>query len=532
MPVTTTAALSGTSLLGATDHRGAGAPFQAINPATGEALEPSYHDLAIADVSRASELATAAFDGYRDTTPQKRAAFLDSIAQEIAALGDDLIARVTAETGIPAVRVRGELARTLNQLRMFADVLREGSWLQARIDPADAARTPVAKPDLRQRSIPLGPVAVFAASNFPLAFSVAGGDTASALAAGAPVIVKAHPAHPGTSELVGRAVRRAVDAHQLPEGTFSLLISASHSVGSALVTDPRISAVGFTGSRAGGLALVTAAGARAVPIPVFAEMSSVNPVFILPEALAARAEQLGNDYIASVNTGTGQLCTSPGLVFVADTPDVDIFIAAAARAVDSSASAPMLSARIAEAYDRGVRRIAESPGIERVAQGSADVSLNSPSRTQLFVTNADELLAQPGLAEEVFGPSSLIVKVPATQLLSMAERLEGQLTATVHADPGDYPLARALLNTLELAAGRIVFNGWPTGVDVGHAVIHGGPFPATTAPATTSVGSRAIERFLRPVAYQNLPEALLPAELRQQNQLHIPRRFDGVLTTH
>lgn len=531
MRPTTTAMLSGTSLLGAADRCGSGAPFHAFDPRTGERLEPTYHDLDVADVGEAAELAAAAFDDYRHTTVDQRAAFLESIAAEVEALGDELIDRVTRETGIPTARVTGELARTVNQLRMFADVLREGSWLQARVDAPDPTRTPLPKPDLRQRSVPLGPVAVFAASNFPLAFSVAGGDTASALAAGAPVIVKAHPSHPGTSELVGRAVRRAVSAHQLPQGTFSLLISASHTVGLALVTDPRVKAVGFTGSRVGGLAVVAAAAARETPIPVYAEMSSVNPVFILPAALASHAEQLGTDYIASVNTGAGQLCTSPGLVFVADTDDADVFIAAASRAVNSSDSAPMLNPGISTAFSRAVSRLAESPGIDNVAQGATDSAISCPARTHLFVTSAEQFIAQPDLSDEVFGPCSLIVKVPATQLLSIAGHLDGQLTATVHAGPGDDALTRPLLDKLELTAGRIVFNGWPTGVEVGHAVIHGGPFPATSAPATTSVGSRAIERFLRPVAYQNVPEALLPADLRDENEHHIPRRLDGVITT-
>ncbi|MGB3485786.1 MAG: aldehyde dehydrogenase family protein, partial [Mycobacterium sp.] len=341
--------LKGTSLIGFGDSAD-GPEFRATDPATGTALEPVFHSAGPADVDRAAALAWRDFEAYRATTPVQRAVFLERIAAEIDALGDTLVARVTAETGIPTARATGELARTTNQLRLFAEVVRAGDWVQAHLDTPDPARTPLPKPDLRQRAVPLGPVAVFAASNFPLAFSVAGGDTASALAAGAPVIVKGHPAHPGTSELVGRAIREAVVQQGLPEGTFSLLLSSGPAVGIELVTDPRISAVGFTGSRQGGLAVAAAAAARPVPIPVFAEMSSVNPVFVLPNALAERADRLGRDYVASVLTGVGQMCTSPGLVFVADTADADTFIAAAAEALAGATGTPLLTAGIADAF--------------------------------------------------------------------------------------------------------------------------------------------------------------------------------------
>ncbi|MGO4649848.1 aldehyde dehydrogenase (NADP(+)) [Nocardia sp. 2YAB30] len=530
MTVTPTVELTGANLIGGVDVIAAGAAFQATDPMKGAVLEPVYRQATAADVDRAAALAWEAFGTYRHTGLDRRAAFLDSIAEEIEALGSVLTERVHAETGIPIGRIQGETARTTGQLRMFADVVREGGWIRARLDTADPGRTPIPKPDLRQREVPLGPVAVFAASNFPLAFSVAGGDTASALAAGAPVIVKAHPAHPGTSELVGRAVRNAVRTHGLPEGTFSLIHGPGHEVGTALVTDPRIRAVGFTGSRQGGLALLSAAAARPVPIPVYAEMSSINPVFVLPGALADRGGELGAAYIASMNTGVGQLCTSPGLLFLVEGPGADDFIRAATDAVTATPAATMLSPGLAASFAEGVGRRTEDANVTIGARGADDDSIACGGIAQVFVTTADRFFDDQGLQDEMFGPASVIVRVGDAALLPrIIDHLEGQLTATVHAAPSDYSVARPLLDKLELLAGRVLFNGWPTGVEVGHAVIHGGPFPATSAPATTSVGSRAIERFLRPVAYQNVPEELLPFELRSDNPLGIWRRVDGSL---
>ncbi len=522
--------LTGANLIGDTDLDGSGAAFQATDPATGAAVGPVYRNATAADVDRAAALAWEAFGTYRHTTLDRRAAFLESIADEIESLGSTLTERVHAETGIALARVQGETARTTGQLRMFAGVIRDGGWTHARLDTADPDRTPLPKPDLRQREVPVGPVAVFAASNFPLAFSVAGGDTASALAAGAPVIVKAHSAHPGTSELVGRAVRNAVQTHGLPEGTFSLIFGPGREVGIALVNDPRIRAVGFTGSRQGGLALVAAAAARPVPIPVYAEMSSINPVFVLPGALADRGAELGTAYIASMNTGVGQLCTSPGLTFLVDGPGADDFVDAATEAVSTSCAAPMLYAGLAAAFAEGVGRLVENPSVTVAARGVDDSSVACKGVPGLFVTTAEEFLSDPDIQDEVFGPASVIVRVPhIDQLGPILDRLEGQLTATIHATPSDSAAAGALLERLELLAGRVLFNGWPTGVEVGHAVVHGGPFPATSAPSTTSVGSRAIERFLRPVAYQNVPEQLLPSELRTDNPLGISRRIDGTV---
>lgn len=524
--MTATVELTGSMLIGAEDVRGGAGEVRGVNPATGEALEPVYGLGAESDVEHAVTLAWQAFPVLRATSLAARSAFLSSVADNLDELGDTLVARVVAETGIPEPRVRGELARTTGQLRLFASVVTDGRWLGARLDTPDPERTPLPKPDLRQRKIPLGPVAVFAASNFPLAFSVAGGDTASAFAAGAPVVVKAHSAHPGTSELVGRAVRAAVAEHGLPEGTFSLLFGDGRGLGTALVRHPRIAAVGFTGSRSGGLALVAAAAARPVPIPVYAEMSSVNPVILLPGALAERGGALGTEFVTSLTTSAGQLCTNPGLVFALG--DAEEFLGSARAAVAAAPGAAMLNAQIQRSYDEGVARLADRSGVVELAAGAADEAMTSCGVARLFVTDGETFLADESLQEEVFGASSLVVRVrDVAQLHAILDRLEGQLTATVHAAEGDREVAAALVPRLELLAGRVLFGGWPTGVEVGHAVVHGGPFPATSAPATTSVGTLAIERWLRPVSYQNVPGELLPEELRDDNPLGVPRLVDG-----
>lgn len=524
--MTATLSLTGSMLIGAADVRGSAGEVRGVNPATGETLEPSYGLGDAADVDRAAALAWAAFGPYRATSLKARAAFLTTVADNIDALGDTLVARVHAETGIPEVRVRGELARTTGQLRLFASVVADGRFLGARLDTANPDRTPLPKPDLRQRKIPLGPVAVFSASNFPLAFSVAGGDTASALAAGAPVVVKAHSAHPGTSELVGRAIRAAVAEHGLPEGTFSLLFGDGRNLGTALVRHPRIAAVGFTGSRSGGLALVAAAASRPVPIPVYAEMSSVNPVILLPGALAEQGASLGTAFVASLTTSAGQLCTNPGLVFALG--NADAFVAAAADAVGAAPGAAMLNANIQQSYVDGTDRLAATKDVTEVAAGGIDGAIGACGQARLFATDGDTFLADHTLREEVFGAASLVVRVrDLAQLEQILDGLEGQLTATVHAAGSDRDTAAALLPRLELLAGRVLFGGWPTGVEVGHAVVHGGPFPATSNPATTSVGTLAIERWLRPVSYQNVPDALLPDELREDNPLGVPRLRDG-----
>ncbi len=522
-------AITGHLLIGGADVEGRDPSFRGFNPGTGEALEPPFGGGTAADVAEACRLAAAAFDRYRDTAPADRATFLEAIATRILGLGDALVERACAETGLPRGRIEGERGRTVGQLRLFAAVLREGSFLGVRIDPAQPGRTPLPRSDIRQRKVALGPVAVFGSSNFPLAFSVAGGDTASALAAGCPVVVKAHPAHPGTSELVGRAVQAAVRDCGLPDGVFALVGGGGTAVGAALVADPRIKAVGFTGSRRGGLALVAIAAARPEPIPVYAEMSSINPVFLLPAALAARGEAIGRDLVASLTLGAGQFCTNPGLVIALDGPGLDPFLRSATTALEGSAAATMLSEAIHGAYRTGVAKLEGHRGVTPVARGRAEAGPNQ-ARAGLFATDAASFLADEALRDEVFGSASVVVRCPdAAALHAVAEAMEGQLTATLQVDEGDHDLARALLPVLERKVGRILVNGFPTGVEVGHAMVHGGPYPATSDSRTTSVGSLAIERFLRPVCYQDMPDALLPESLRDGNPLGLPRRVDGVL---
>ncbi|MCG5238687.1 aldehyde dehydrogenase (NADP(+)) [Azospirillum doebereinerae] len=520
--------ITGEMLIGARRHRGGDGAFHAVDPATGERLDPAFGGGGAAEVERACALAWQAFDAFRESGLDQRATFLETVARNILDIGDELIARAMAESDLPRARLEGERGRTVGQLRLFAQTVREGSWLDARIDPALPDRTPLPRADLRQRHIALGPVAVFGASNFPLAFSVAGGDTASAFAAGCPVVVKAHPAHPGTSELVGRAIQAAVAACGLPEGVFSLLFGAGTAIGTALVADPRVKAVGFTGSRRGGLALMEVAAKRPEPVPVYAEMSSINPVFLMPAALAARAEALGAGFVASLTMGAGQFCTNPGILLGVEGPDLDRFVAAAVAALGGSAAATMLTPGIHAAYDAGVARLAGAAAVETLARGTACSGPNQ-ARAALFATTARTFLAEAGLQEEVFGAASLLIRCPDVATMRVvAERLEGQLTATVQMDGADAAAVGALIPTLERKAGRILANGWPTGVEVCHAMVHGGPFPATSDSRSTSVGTLAIRRFLRPVCYQDLPADLLPESLRDGNPLGLWRRVDGV----
>jgi alpha-ketoglutaric semialdehyde dehydrogenase len=500
--------------------------FFGINPATGEQLQPAFSSATSADVEQACELAWSAFDPYRQLNAESRAKFLEAIAEQILAIGDELLERANAESGLPLARLTGERGRTVGQLRLFADELRTGGWQGVRIDPAMPDRKPLPRSDLRQRKIPLGPVAVFGASNFPLAFSVAGGDTAAALAAGCPVVVKGHPAHPGTSELVSQTIVTAVKQCGLPAGVFSLVNGISNSLGASLVANPRIKAVGFTGSRAGGVALMKIAAARPEPIPVYAEMSSINPVVLLPGALRARAEALGKEFVGSLTLGVGQFCTNPGLVFALDGPELQQFVESASAALKQVQPAVMLTPGIHNAYERGVDELLKHQKLASVARGMESQGKHC-GRAALFATTAADLARHPEVAHEVFGASSIVVRARSeAELMTALEQLEGQLTATLHVTAEDTALASRLLPILERKAGRVLANGWPTGVEVSHAMVHGGPYPATSDGRSTSVGTLAIERFLRPVCYQDLPEALLPEELRS-NGGGRPHRFDG-----
>lgn len=500
--------------------------FQAIDPARGSALEPPFSAAGAAELDAACALAQAAFDPYRMLPLERRGAFLEAIARQILAQGDALLERTHLETGLPLARLAGERARTVGQLRLFAAELRNGDWLGLRVDPALPDRQPAPRPDLRQRKIPCGPVAVFGASNFPLAFSVAGGDSAAALAAGCPIVVKGHPAHPGTSEWVASAIVAAAAETDMPEGVFSLLNGPDNALGAALVADSRIRAVAFTGSRAGGVALMKIAAQRPEPIPVFAEMSSINPVVLLPSALASRATSLAQAFVASLTLGAGQFCTNPGVVLALEGDGLETFVEAANAAIGAATPAVMLTEGIHRNYAAGVDRMAEH-GAQLLAR-STDGGTRNCARAALFGIAAEALLAHPTLAEETFGPASLLVRCSSMpQLLQVLERIEGQLTATIQMEATDQALARQLLPTLERKAGRIIVNSWPTGVEVCHAMVHGGPFPATADGRSTSVGTLAIERFLRPVCYQGFPDELLPPELRAAELSRWPHRIDG-----
>lgn len=503
--------LTGKTLIDGTWLTGTGPAFHATDPTSGEGLDPLFHESGLDQVAAATVAAQGAAADYRALPLERRAAFLSAIAEEIEALGDILLDQVVAETALPRARATGERGRTANQLRLFASVVTDGSFLGRRHDEALPDRSPLPRPDLRLARVPVGPVAVFGASNFPLAFSVAGGDTASALAAGCPVVVKAHPAHPGVSELVAGAVLRAVDRTGMPSGVFALL-HGGPEVGRALVSDPRIRAVGFTGSRAGGLALVEAAAHRPVPIPVFAEMSSVNPVVILDGALD-HAGALAAAYAESLTKEAGQYCTNPGLTFVPDGVAGDAFVSAAARAVAATPAQPMLTSGIADSLVSGVDRWRAARDVTIVAEGTPG-GATSPAAV-LATAPLAALADNPALADEVFGAAGMVVRYPDIDaLLPVLAGLEGQLTATLHGTSSDLDAAARLVPVLEDRAGRVLWGGWPTGVEVASAMVHGGPYPATSAPSTTSVGTLAIERFLRPVSYQNFPTDLLPPEFR------------------
>ena len=492
--------------------------YTAHNPATREPLSPTYSDATLAEINAAGEAAAKVTDFFASTSAENRALLLEAIADEIMARSAALIERANLETGLPTARLEGERNRTTGQMRAFAALLREGSWVDARIDPALPDRKPIPRPDLRRMLRGIGPVAVFGASNFPFAYSVAGGDTASALAAGNPVIVKAHPAHPGTSDITAEAVRAALKKIGLPAGIFGMVHGTSPEVSLALVRHPAITAVGFTGSTRAGRALFDAAAARPVPIPVFSEMSSVNPVIILPQALEQRGDAIAEALVASATLGAGQFCTKPGLVFGVAGPAWDRFAASVGGRATDVKPAVMLHAGIRASYDKGV---AELQNVEWLGKGFANVAR----------VPADDFRARPELAHEIFGPFSLLITArDVTELQSLLEPLEGQLTASVHGTPAELASAGDLITVLTRKAGRLICNGFPTGVEVSPAMNHGGPYPATTDVRFSAVGTSAILRFARPVCYQSFPAALLPSALQDSNPLGLLRLVDGKYT--
>lgn len=508
-----------------------GKTFRSISPLTCEELETEFFDATREEADRALRLAEEAFAAHR-RDPAQTADLLDRVADEIEALGDELIDRAHRETGLPPARLKMERGRTTGQLRLFGQLVREGSWVDARIDRAQPNRRPIPKPDLRRMLIPLGPVVVFPASNFPLAFSVAGGDTASAWAAGCPVIVKARSCHAGTSDLIAQAVDRAVAAVGMPDGWFSMLHGPGREVGVFLVRHPAAKAVGFTGSLQGGRALFDAAAARPDPIPVYAEMGSINPVFLLPQALSERTEAIAKGLHQSVTLGAGQFCTNPGLVLAVRGEPLDAMLGQLAQLIQETPPATMLMEPIRQSYERGVKQLARVSGVRMCAEASqAADPKKTEGRAAVLVVEAETFLREPDLRCEVFGPATLVVRCQdRAQMLAAARSLEGQLTATVHAADNELAAWSDLVSVLESKAGRLVLNGFPTGVEVCPSMNHGGPYPATTSALCTSVGTAAIYRFARPVCYQDFPQSQLPPELRDKNDRSIWRLIDGTLT--
>lgn len=521
-----------TNFIGNDAVGGEGTVFHAFAPARHQQLADTFENVTAEQASQAVDKAVAAFSGYRKLAPARQADFLDAIAAELDALGDDLIDRAVLESGLPKGRLTGERGRTTGQLRLFARLLREGSWVDARINPALPDRQPLPRPDLRRMLVPIGPVVVFGASNFPLAFSVAGGDTASALAAGCPVIFKAHPSHPGTSSLVGQAIVLAAQKTGMPDGVFSLL-HADNAVAQRLVAHPAIKGVGFTGSRNGGLALLRVANERPEPIPVYAEMSAVNPLVVLPGAVETNAESVAEGLAASITLGVGQFCTNPGLVFLLESPQTDVFLETVAQKIRASVPATMLNAGIQSAYEKGIQHIRVMPGVHVLAEGDLEADASrTEGRPTVLTTTAPLFLSNQELSHEIFGPSSLLVRCETeAELADCLHSLEGQLTATLFATPVELSQsAYDWVSLLQAKAGRVLFGGFPTGVEVCEAMTHGGPFPATTDGRSTSVGTAAILRWVRPITYQSFPDELLPPALQAANPLGIWRNIDGVLT--
>ena len=517
--------LKGKSIIGFSRGSKTDKTFNAFNPQTGEAVEPSFYSATNDELDRAVGLAKEARIPYGKVSGKEKAAFLRKIAENIEALGDELIQRATLETGLPNARFEGEKGRTCAQFRMFADLLEKGDWVDARIDIADPDRKPMPKPDTRSLLRPVGPIAVFCASNFPLAYSVGGGDTASALAAGCPVIVNAHNAHPGTAELVGNAISDAVESCSLPEGVFSVLFSSDYEIGQTLVKHRAIKAVGFTGSRKGGRALMDIAAAREEPIPVYAEMSSINPVFILPGALAENFDNIANGLHSSFTLSAGQFCTKPGIVMLRENDVTNEFAAKMKELTKTTKTPPLLTSDIKNAFDVGIeKRNANASGGEKTRGEICGYSVS----TSIFETDAESFLREKSFSEEVFGPTTLLVKSDTRKdLIEIAKNMGGQLTASIHGNEEDFEKYAELLEILETKVGRLILNGFSTGVEVNDSIVHGGVYPSTSDSRTSSVGTRAIRRFSRFICYQDFSQNMLPDELKDENPLDVRQMVNG-----
>jgi 2,5-dioxopentanoate dehydrogenase len=519
---------TGNMLIGQADVRGANGVMRALDPATNSLIEPPFGGAEAADIDRACRLAAAAFDAYSRTGPEERARFLESIADNLEGSAGAIVERCMAETGLPRGRLEDEVSRTAGQVRLFAAVVRRGLWRAATIDSAASERQPAPRPDLRMHKVALGPVGVFGASNFPILYSVAGGDTASAFAAGCPVVFKAHGSHLGTSELVGAAIQKAVAAAALPEGVFSLVMGVGNEVGEALVDHPEIKAIAFTGSEGGGMALVRRGQQRDEPIPVFAEMTSVNPHFLLPHAQAARSGAFATQFVQQMTAGVGQMCLKPGMILAIEGEGFDMLRTTLSDVLSAAAAQTMLSTNIHGAFERALERQRVAQGVTELARGRAP-QRTLDGRAYLFEVDAATVIADMTLAEEMFGPAAILIRCKsADDMLTIAKQLRGQLSIVLHIDSEDTDLAQTLMPTFERRTGRIIANSFSNVVEISDAQVHGGPFPATSDPRFTSVGSTAIERFLRPITYQNLPPELLPPALRDDNPLGLWRLRDRV----
>ncbi len=524
--------LTGHQLIGNLESAESDEVFPATNPANGKGLETIFHEATENEIDRAVELADSIFGEFRDLLADTRADFIEAICEETLALGDELLERASAETGHPLARCTMERDRAVNQARMFAELIREGSWADARIDRGDPARKPMPKPDVRSLLQPIGPVTVFGASNFPIAISVLGADTISAFATGCPVIVKAHPAHPGTCELAARCILKAAARTNMPEGVFSMVHGRSIEVGTWLVQHPKITAGAFTGSLAGGRALMDVAAKRPVPIPFYAEMGSVNPLFILPGALKERGEQIATGFVNALTLGVGQFCTNPGLVVGLKSDQWTEFKSLTKEKVADFEPATMLHAGIHAAYDSGIKSRSESDQLELLGQSANEPDPDAnEAAAYLFQTTQQGLLDDPTLLDELFGPASTLVECSDVEgLVAVAEKLEGTLSATVHGTEEDMMTYRPLLKVLQRKAGRLIFNGYPVGIEVCHSIHHGGPYPAASHSYFTSVGTRSVQRFVRPVCYQDWPDSQLPMALQNANPRGVWRLIDGERT--
>lgn len=523
--------IQGKNIIGYSLSADNGHTFQSYMPASDSYLPETFHTATLEEVNRTMELAEKAFYEYAAIPAARRADFIVAITEEIMNLGDALLERASQETGLPIARLTGERARTITQLMQFAELIREGSWVNPSIDTALPDRSPLPKPDIRKMHVPIGPVIVFGSSNFPFAYSIAGVDTGPALAAGNTVVVKAHPAHPGVSDMTAHAIVKAARKTGMPDGVFSMLYDDGYEVGTALVKHPASKAVGFTGSFTGGMALYRLAQEREEPIPVYAEMGSVNPIVILPEYLKNNALQLGKTVASSVTLGAGQFCTNPGLVFVTESEGIQEFTDSYKTEIEKTASAAMLTAGIRKSYYGRRSQLFEQENVKQLALSEIYSEGENQAQASVAQVSGKTFIANPKLHEEIFGPFSLLIVCESTdELLAAVSHLQGQLTTTLMAEADEAASYPAILRKLTGISGRFIMNGVPTGVEVCPSMHHGGPFPATADSKFTSVGTDSILRFVRPQSFQHFPDALLPDELKNSNPLNILRRVDNKMT--